>query len=388
MVRKRKICVITGSRAEYGLLYLTMKAVKESSILELQIIVTGSHLSPSFGNTIKEIEQDGFKINHRLKILDKDNSSEGISKSMSKVFYKLPEYIKDLNPDLILVLGDRYEIFSSVASATVLNVPIAHIHGGEITQGAYDEAFRHSISKMAHLHLTSTEAYRRRVIQLGENPKSVFCVGSPGVERIKTLKLLSKKDTEDLLGIKFNKNNFLITIHPETLNQELSSRSQLDNLLKVLNELRDTSLIFTKSNSDAGGRLINETLKSFVSKDNTSRVLHSSLGQINYISVMKFVDAVIGNSSSGLIEAPALGLATINIGDRQKGRVRPDSVIDADSSTKSLRKSLEVLSKEKFKKKLISLKNPYDGGTTSKKIVKILETYPLSNVLKKRFYDN
>jgi GDP/UDP-N,N'-diacetylbacillosamine 2-epimerase (hydrolysing) len=388
MFKKRKICVITGSRAEYGLMYLTMKRIQKSKELDLQIIATGTHLSSTFGNTIKEIESDGFKVNQRINILNNDDSSQGIAKSMSKVMEILPKYLKEMKPDLLLILGDRVEIFSSGAVATVLNIPIAHISGGETTEGAFDEPFRHSITKMSHLHFVSTETYRNRVIQLGENPGKVFNVGSTGVERIKKLKLIPKEKVEDYIGIKLNKTNFLITIHPETLNIERSAKDQFINLFSVLEEIKETSFIFTKSNSDTGGISLNRSIEDFVGKDKTTRVLHSSLGQEKYISLLNNVDAVIGNSSSGLVEAPTLGVPTINIGDRQKGRIRPDSVIDTDFSEESLRRALESLNKKEFKKKLESIKNPFDGGATSKNIVKILETHPLENLLKKRFYDN
>ena len=306
---------------------------------------------------------------------------------MSKVLSKFPRYLKDLKPDLILLLGDRFEVFASAAVATVLNIPIAHIHGGETTEGAYDEAFRHSITKMAHLHFTSTDNYKKRVIQLGENPSKVFNVGSPGVERIKNLELIPKERIEELVGIKLSKKNFLITFHPETLNTSFPLEIQLKNLFTVLSQFKQTSLIFTKSNADAGGRFINNEIEKFCMKDKALRFLHSSLGQNKYFSLLNIVDAVVGNSSSGLIEAPSFNIGTINIGDRQRGRVRSESVIDSDFTHESLKSAFRKLNSKKFIEKIKYLKNPYDAGATSKNIVRIIAESSFDNLLKKKFYD-
>jgi len=387
MPKKRKICVISSSRADYGLLRLIMKGIEKSEDLELQIIATGMHLSPVFGNTFKEIEGDGFHITRKIKILDVDDTAKGIARSMGLVMSQFPECYKDLDPSLILVLGDRFEIFAAAAAAVVTGIPVAHIHGGEITIGAFDEAFRHSITKMSHLHFTATKEYEKRVIQLGEHPNRVFNVGAPGVEGIKKLQLLSKKEIEKFIGIDLRERNLLVTFHPETLNTSTTASQQLGNLLIALSELEDTIIIFTKANADTGGIAINKAIEDYVRQNKSNSVVHSSLGQLKYISLLKYVDGVVGNSSSGLIEVPSFNIGTINIGDRQKGRIRSKSIIDCDTTIDSIRSGLSKLYQTNFKEGIQSTENPYDGGETSKKIINILNEYSLENILKKYFYD-
>ena len=383
MDKKRKICVITGSRAEYGLLYLTMRRIQESKDLDLQIIATGTHLSSSFGNTIKEIESDGFKVNHRINILDNDDSSAGIAKSMSRVMERLPKYLKKMKPDLILMLGDRFEIFASAATATVLNIPIAHICGGETTEGAFDESFRHSITKMSHLHFVSTETYKNRVIQLGESPSRVFNVGSPGVERIKKLRLIPKEKVEDYIGIKFNKTNFLITIHPETLNRKKINQ-QILIALGALKKLKDTTFIFTMPNNDIGSYEIEKQIKKFC-KNNNNAFFFKSLGRTVYLSCVKRVDAVLGNSSSGIIEVPSLKKPSIDIGKRQYGRVRARSVISCDFNKLKILNSIKKIYSKKFLMNVNNFTNPYYKKYSSKIILQIIERIKLNKISCKKF---
>ena len=381
----RKICVITGTRAEYGLLFWLIKKISNTKGLELQIIVTGSHLSKDFGLTLIEIEKD-FKINKKIEILQLADSTVGISKSMSLALESFAEAYQELEPDLLVVLGDRYEIFSAVSAATVSRIPIAHLHGGETTEGAFDESFRHSITKMSHLHFTAHEQYRNRVIQLGENPKTVFNVGSIGVDGISKLNLLTRDSFEESINCNLSKKNLLITFHPATLDNS-SAYSQFSTLLGVLDTLEDTLLIFTKSNADTDGDKINELIVKYVKNNSNKAIAFASLGQLRYLSAMKYIDGLVGNSSSGLIEAPSFKVGSINIGDRQKGRLKAKSVIDCEPTDAGIRKAIKKLYSKSFKKQLQSSINPYEGIDVAEKIVDIIKSYNLDNILKKSFYD-
>lgn len=386
-MRKKKICVVTSTRAEYGLLRSLMKKVIKENSYELQIIATGMHLSPEFGNTYKEIESDGFKINDKIEILLSSDSAIGISKSMGLAIISFAEAFERLNPDLIIVLGDRYEIFSICSAAVVAKIPIAHLHGGETTEGAFDEAFRHSITKMSHLHFTSTEEYKNRVIQLGENPERVFNVGAIGVENITSMKLLEKSDLEKSLGFKLDKPFGLVTFHPTTLENN-TSKAQFEELLRAMDERKDMKFILTKANSDTNGRIINNLIDKY-SEQNSERIIaFTSMGILRYLSAMKYCSFVMGNSSSGIIEAPTFNIPTINIGDRQKGRIQAESVIncvaDKDSITSAMKKAL---SKE-FLLDIKHIKNPYGNGYTSEKIYNVVnEKLQRKIELKKSFFD-
>ena len=386
MIQKRKICLVTGTRAEYGLLYWIMKEIDASNDLELQIIVTGMHLSPEFGLTYLEIENDGFHIDYKVEMLLSSDSTVGISKSMGIGMIGFADAYTALNPDILVVLGDRFEIFSAVSAATITKIPIAHIHGGETTEGAYDEAMRHSITKMSHLHFTAAEQYQKRVIQMGEQPKRVFNFGAPGIENIKRLKLLSLEELQASINFKLGKHNLLITFHPVTL-ENSTAKAQFTNLLYVLNEQHDTHLIFTKTNADTDGRIINKMIDEYVTSNPERSCVHTSLGQLRYLSSMQFIDGVIGNSSSGLIEAPSFNIGTINIGDRQRGRIKADSVIDCEPSKSGIQNALETLYSKSFKKRLKNTINPYGDGCSAQKIVKVLHDWSLQDVLKKRFYN-
>lgn len=381
----KKICIITGTRAEYGLLYWLMKEIEKDKELELQIIVTGMHLSTEFGLTYKEIEKD-FIINKKIEMLLSSDTKVGISKSMGLSQISFAEAYEDLQPNLIVVLGDRYEIFSAVSTAMISRIPIAHLHGGELTEGLIDEAIRHSITKMSHLHFTATEEYKNRVIQLGENPKRVFNVGGLGIDNIKKLNLLNKEEFEESIHFKLNKKNLLVTFHPVTL-EENSSKLQFQEILEAFDQLEDTNIIFTKANSDTNGRIINTMIDEYVSKHSNS-IVFTSLGQLRYLSSLIHVDAVVGNSSSGLIEVPSFKKATINIGDRQKGRIKAPSIIDCEPLKNDILKSIDKVYEDiNFKNKLQTLENPYGEGGTSKKILKIIKTQNLEHILKKEFFD-
>lgn len=382
---KRRVCVVTGTRAEYGLLYWLLKEIEADKDLELQLIATGMHLSPEFGLTYQTIEKE-FKINKKIEMLLSSDTSVGISKSMGLAQISFSEAYEELQPDMVVVLGDRYEIFSATSAAMIAKIPIAHLHGGEKTEGAFDESIRHSITKMSHLHFTATNEYKNRVIQLGEHPSRVFNVGGMGIENIKRLKLLSKDEFEKSIEFKLNSKNILVTFHPVTL-ENSTAKEQFQQLLDAIDELEDTNIIFTKANSDTDGRVINQMIDEYVNKNSNKSVVFTSLGQLRYLSALQYVDAVVGNSSSGLAEAPSFKIGTINIGDRQKGRIKASSVIDCEPNKDSILNSFEKLYSKEFPETLKTTINPYGDGYASKKIVEILKNVDLKNILKKSFYD-
>jgi GDP/UDP-N,N'-diacetylbacillosamine 2-epimerase (hydrolysing) len=381
----RKICVVTGTRAEYGLLRWLMEYIRETPGLELQIIATGMHLSPEFGLTYREIENDGFSIDSKVEILLSSDTPAGLAKSMGLGLICFGDALQQLQPDIMLVLGDRFELFSAVAAAMVARIPVAHLHGGESSEGAFDEAIRHSITKMSHLHFVAAEEYRKRVIQLGEHPERVFLVGSLGIDNIKKLDLLDRSELETALEFKLGLKNLLITFHPVTLENE-SSAMQMTELLASLETLENTHLIFTMPNADTDGRVLIEMIDQFVSKHPNARS-YTSLGQLKYLSCVRHVDGVVGNSSSGLLEVPSFAKGTINIGDRQRGRLKADSVVDCDPHRKSITNALQHLYSDTFLKKLQYVYNHYGEGGASKKIVKILQDHPLESILKKPFHN-
>lgn len=383
---KRKICVVTGTRADYGLLYWLMKGIEGDSDFKLQIIATGMHLSPEFGLTYRQIEEDGFKIDRKIEVILSSDSTTGISKSIGLGMIGFSEAYAHLNPDIVVLLGDRFEIFSAAAAALIARIPIAHLHGGETTEGAFDEAIRHSITKMAHFHFTATDTYKKRVIQLGESPDRVFNVGGLGMDNIKKLKLMDMEDFERSIDFKLGSKNLLITFHPVTL-EHATAGEQFQNLLNALKEIQNTKFIFTKPNADTDGRIIIKMIDEYVSKNLDSSISFINLGQIRYLSAMQFVDGVVGNSSSGLTEAPAFKIGTVNIGDRQKGRIKADSVIDCEPSQEAILEAIRKLYSEEFQLKLRHVKNPYGEGGGAKKIKKILKEKNLLNLLKKEFYD-
>ena len=384
-MKKRKICVITGTRAEYGLLFWVMEGIKKSTKLELQIIATGMHLSPEFGLTYQEIENDGFKIDRKIEMLVSSDSANGIVKSMGLGMIGFTDTLTELKPDLIVVLGDRYEIFTAVATAMIFRTPVAHLHGGEATEGLIDESIRHSITKMSHLHFVAAEEYKKRVIQLGEQPDNVFLVGGLGIDNIIKLDLLERKDFEKSIDFKLGIKNLLITFHPVTL-EENTSEKQMNEILMALKELKHTHLIFTMPNADTDGRIIFKMIEDFVNNHPYAKSF-TSLGQLRYLSCIKHVDGVIGNSSSGLAEVPTFKKGTINIGDRQRGRIKAESVIDCKPTAKSISDAIKKLYSLELQQKLKTVKNPYGSGGASEAIVKTLENISLKTILKKKFYN-
>lgn len=381
----RKICVVTGTRAEYGLLRWVMEGIRETPGLELQIIVTGMHLSPEFGLTYREIEQDGFLIDRKVEMLLSSDSPTGLAKSMGLGLIGFGDALQQLQPDLMLVLGDRFEMFSAVAAAMVARVPVAHLHGGEATEGAFDEAIRHSITKMSHLHFVAAEEYRNRVIQLGEHPDRVFLVGGLGVDSMKKLVLLDRPALETSLGFKLGSKNLLVTFHPVTL-ENVTSSQQMAELLAALETLKDTHLIFTMPNADTGGRVLFDMIEQYVAAHANARA-YASLGQLRYLSCIRHMDGVVGNSSSGLTEVPSFGKCTINISDRQRGRLKAQSVIDCSPDRQSIATALQRLYSPAFQATLQTVRNPYGEGGASERIVQVLRDYPLESILKKSFHD-
>ena len=381
----RKICVITGTRAEFGLLRPLIALIAKDEELQLQLIATGMHLSPEFGYTLDEIITAGFVVDKKVECLLSSDTSVGVSKTIALAISGFADAFEVLQPDLVVVLGDRTEILGAVIAAGMANIPIAHLHGGETTEGAYDEAIRHSITKFSHLHFTSTEAYRKRVIQLGEQPEMVFNVGAIGLDAVKKLKLLNKEEFENSIGFKLKKRNVLITYHPVTLEKEAPIQT-FENILQALDELSETGLIFTHANSDKNGRVINKMITEYVDIHKEKAVAFKSLGQLRYLSALQFVDFVIGNSSSGILEVPAFYIPTINIGDRQKGRIYNESVINSNNSLEDIEKSITFALDKQFRKTIQQQEMLYGNGTAAEKILKVIKEHP-GIPLKKSFYD-
>jgi GDP/UDP-N,N'-diacetylbacillosamine 2-epimerase (hydrolysing) len=382
-----KVCIVTGTRAEYGLLFWTIKKLKSDIYFDVKLCVTGMHLSPEFGLTYKQIEEDGIVIDKKIEMLLSSDSVNGIAKSIGLGVIGFTDAFNDLKPDLVLLLGDRFEIFAAATSAMIAKIPIAHCHGGEATEGLIDEPIRHSITKMSQIHFTSTEEYRKRVIQLGEQPNRVFNVGALGIENINKLKLLNKSDFEKSIGIKLLKQTFLITFHPVTL-EKSTAEDQFINLLSAITNFSDTTYIFTMPNADNDGRVIINSIQKFVANNKNTSIAFTSLGQLRYLSALQHVDLVIGNSSSGLIEVPSFKIPTINIGDRQRGRVYGLSVINCKPTKKEIIESINLGLSESFRKKLKKSINPYGNKNSSIEIVKILKKIAVNeNLIKKKFYN-
>lgn len=381
-----KICVVTGTRAEYGLLRPLMQAIQEESGWQLQILATGAHLSPEFGLTFQEIEKDGFSIDKKVEMLLSADTASSIIKSMGLAMIGFSDALQELKPDLLVILGDRYEMLALASSALIFTIPIVHLHGGEITEGAYDDAIRHSITKMSHLHFTSTEEYRDRIIQLGENPDFVHNVGAIGLDSIKKLPLLNKEDLEEQLGFKFAKYNYQVTFHPSTLDRE-SPEKQFQILLDAIDKQKDSFFIFTKANADTGGRIINKMIDDYVSRNPTRAKAFTSLGNLRFLSLVKYCTAVVGNSSSGILEVPSLKVATINIGDRQKGRIQAESIINTSVSKSEILKAFDKVKTADFNNLVKEIENPYGSGDTTEKIMDVLHKIDLDKFKTKQFRD-
>ena len=381
----KKICVITGSRAEYGLLKNLLFLIKKEKLFKLQLLVTGTHLSKKHGLTVNNIIEDQLNIKNKVDLKLKKDDASSIANSMSRGLSKFVKIFEKNKPDLIILLGDRYEIFMTCVAATLCRLPIAHIHGGEITKSLVDEAFRHSISKMSHLHFTATNEYKKRVIQMGEKPKNVHCVGGLGVDNINFLNLYSKSELEKKLKIKFLKKIIIVTYHPETLKKK-SSLLNLKNLFTALKTLRDTTIIFTMPNFDIESIVIYNLISNFISTRKNC-YLFKSLGQKKYFSCLKYSDFMIGNSSSGLLEMPSFKKFSINIGERQSGRIKAKSVIDCRPKSKDIIKAINFSLNPTNKKKIKNVVNPYGTGGASKKIIKILKRKNFDNLILKEFFD-
>ena len=384
---KRKICVVTGTRAEYGLLYWLLKELQCDPAIALQIIATGMHLSPEFGLTHEIIEKDGFKIDARVEMLLSSDTPVGIGKSIGLGVIGFADVLDRLKPEIIVVLGDRFETFAAVQAAMMAGIPIAHIHGGEVTEGVVDEAIRHSITKMSHLHFAATEKYRRRIIQLGEAPDRVFNFGAIGLDNFHRLKLLDRKGFERAIGFHLGATNFLVTYHSETLNKT-NSNIALKELLSALDCFPEAKIIFTKPNADAEGREITRLIEGYVANNLHRTMLFTNLGQVNYLSAIKYVDVVIGNSSSGLYEVPVFKKPTVNIGNRQHGRLQPVSVINCPNEAGAIVQAIRKALSPEMQQLLPNMVTPYySGGSVSKQIKEVLKKYPLVNILTKGFYD-
>lgn len=385
-MKKRKICIVTGTRAEYGLFYWILKGLQNNPDVELQIVTTGMHLSPEFGLTYQQIEQDGFQITDKIDMLLSGDSPAAIAKSLGLGIIGMADCFRRIQPDLLVVLGDRYETFAAAQAAMVLQIPIAHLHGGEVTEGAIDEAIRHSITKMSQYHFVASEVYRKRVIQLGENPTHVFNVGAPGLDHVFKLNLLSKEELEQELELPLKQPTFLITYHPVTLASS-DTEKNITAFLQALDQFSDATLIFTCANSDTNGRIINQKMEEYAKKYPNRAKLFSSLGQLRYLSTIKHCDAVIGNSSSGLTEVPIFKKPTVNIGPRQDGRLKASSIIDCGETRKEITKAIQKALSAEFQATLQQTESLYGYGEASKKIVEKLVTLPLEHILQKKFWD-
>lgn len=383
----KKVCVVTGTRAEYGLLKPVIDKIHHSKDLELQLVATGMHLSPEFGLTYKEIEADGYPVTDKVEMLLSSDTSVGITKSMAVALMGFGECFERLKPDMVVILGDRYEMLMVASAAMVAKIPIAHIHGGEITEGAMDDAIRHSLTKMSHIHFATTQEYRHRIIQLGENPENVYHVGSLGVENIREEKLMDKVAFEESIGFSIDDNTIIVTYHPVTL-ENIPSKVQFEKLLTVIENNAKLRVIFTKANSDTDGRIINQMIDEFVRNHSDRCVAFTSLGRVRYLSALQFCTAVVGNSSSGIIEAPSFHIPTVNIGNRQQGRLCADTVISCGYEVEDIENAMEKAFSKEFRDKLPSMKNPYEKENTSEQIVqKIREKLADGQGVKKHFYD-
>jgi len=382
---KRNIAVVTGSRAEFGLLIPVLRKIKDDAELNLKIYVTGTHVEGRFGRTITEITEAGFNVARQVDIFLQDDTPRGVARSTALSIMGFADVFTDDRPDIMLVLGDRFEIFGAVSSACILGIPVAHIHGGELTEGVMDEQFRHSITKMSHIHFAVTDEYRNRIIQMGEQPGRVFNTGSPAVDGVLQTELISRRELESDLGLKFGATNLLITYHPVVLDK-LSPAQQFAELLDALVKT-DAYLIFTYSNADTGGADINIMIEKFVAENSDRAFVTKSFGHKRYISVLNICDGLVGNSSSGLLEAAVCKKGAVNIGMRQKGRVRGANVVDCGNASQQIYDAVTKMLSAEFRASLNDVIPPYGDGKSAERIVDILKTVNLKEIQIKEFYD-
>lgn len=382
----KKVCIVTGTRAEYGLLRWVMEGIRQSGSLELQVVATGMHLSPEFGLTYRAIEEDGFTIDRKVEMLLSSDSAVGVTKSLGLAVIGFADALAELQPDIMLVLGDRYEILAAATAALIARIPVAHLHGGELTEGACDDAIRHAVTKMAHLHFVAADEYRRRVIQLGEMPERVFNVGGLGIDNIFRLPLLERPELEESLKFHLGERSLLVTFHPTTLDRGQAG-AQMAELLGALETLKNTRIVLTMPNSDTESRGLFDMVNDFVAAKPGTRKAFTSLGQLRYLSCLRWVDGVVGNSSSGLLEAPSFKKGTINIGDRQRGRLRASSVIDCAPSREEILEALERLYSADFQSVVRQTANPYGNGGASERVVEILAGIDCTLLARKSFHD-
>ncbi len=385
-MKKKTIAVLTATRAEYGLLRPLIERICADKDLELALLVSGTHLSAEFGNTWQEILDDGFPIAVKIPILEEEDTAAAVSKTMANALERFGRYFEEHRADMLIVLGDRYETIAVCLAAMNARIPIAHIHGGEITEGAVDDAIRHAITKLSYLHFPATQEYARRIIQMGETPDRVFTVGALGVENSKRVPLLSKEELEADLAFSLEKPYAVVTYHPVTL-EDSDSGSQFQELLDALDGF-DMNYMITKANADINGRVINQMIDQYAGTHENVYAT-ASLGMRRYLSAVKYCTMVIGNSSSGIIEAPSFQVPTVDIGDRQKGRTAAESVIHCETSTEAIHRAMEKAMDMKRRLELEPIKNPYEGEGTSEKIMTVCKDFLLQDRLdlKKTFYD-
>ncbi|MCI4662842.1 MAG: UDP-N-acetylglucosamine 2-epimerase [Neomegalonema sp.] len=384
----KRIAVVTGTRAEYGLLSPVMRLLDADPGFELITIATCMHLAPQFGLTVDEIERDGFTVHERVDMLLAADTELAMAKSMGLGVIGIADALARQKPDLVMILGDRFEMIGVAASATLLGLPIAHLEGGHVTMGAIDDAIRHAITKLAHLHFTATQTYAARIRQMGEKPQNVFCVGATGLDNILHGPRMSREDLEASLGFAFGETNFLITFHPATLERGMSDAAQVAQMLAALEAFPQAKLIFTMPNADAGGRAILEQLQRFAGADPANRLAVPSLGWVRYLSTMSLVDAVIGNSSSGLIEAPSFGIGTVNIGTRQAGRIRAQTVLDCPVEQAAIEAAIRTALSPEFRAMAAKAVSPFGDGKAAPRIVEALRRADFSGLLVKGFVDH
>lgn len=386
MTDQIKICVVTGSRAEYGLLRGLMSAIASDPSTSLQILATAMHLDEAYGGTYREIENDGFVIDRMVPLDLSDNSGLGVARATGAGTSAIGQAYSELAPDIVIILGDRYEAFAAAAAAVLLGLPIGHIHGGEITEGAIDEYLRHAITKLSSLHFASTEPYCRRIIQMGEHPDRVHWVGAPGVENIRGLDLPTAVEIEAKVGFVVDDDVVLVTFHPET-RDSTPAEDQVQPLLDALDRNRHLRIVFTKANADAGGRKINDKIEEFAANNRDRTFVAASLGVETYLAVMREAAAVVGNSSSGIIEAPSMKTPTVNIGDRQKGRVRAASVIDTPSDATAISEALDKIKNEAAGWPDERFENPYERAGTAQAILAHIKSSFPACAEPKQFFD-